>query len=233
MICRAIVSRFIYSVRGERKSFGGGGVVYLCVQFPVGQMSSTCNTISSSSPQPQWLHKQCAGFCFASLLEKTLNISIRKIKQLFLRQHIQTKTEVKRSRTMLSILDIQPSLGFLYSHQTKRSCPTQPAIAIPLQVAVLHSRCTQENEPFFASPQKHRWVFRKYLTPCLFAMVQIAFSKSEKVLGGRNPPQRISSVKAFMKDVIIKKWMNAFVSLWEVSERLLFLSFLSLGGTEN
>lgn len=77
---------------------------------------------------------------------------------------------------------------------------------------------------FKISVQKHSWVFRKYFTPCLLTMIQIAFNRSEKVLGGKNPPLRISSVKAFMKDVIIKKWMNAFVSLWEVSEWLLFLS---------
>lgn len=78
---------------------------------------------------------------------------------------------------------------------------------------------------FKISVKKHSWVFRKYFTPCLLTMIQIAFNRSEKVSGGKNPPLRISSVKAFMKDVIIKKWMNAFVSLWEVSEWLLFLSF--------
>lgn len=77
---------------------------------------------------------------------------------------------------------------------------------------------------FKISLQKHIWVFRKCFTPCLLAMIQITFNRSEKVLGGRNPPLRISSVRAFMKDVIIKKWMNAFVSLWEFSEWLLFLS---------
>lgn len=77
------------------------------------------------------------------------------------------------------------------------------------------------------SLQKHSWVFRKCFTHCLLAMILTAFNRSEKVLGGRNLPLRISNVKTFMKDVIIRKWMNAFVSHCEVSEWLLFLPLLS------
>lgn len=58
-----------------------------------------------------------------------------------------------------------------------------PTTPMPFQLQCPNSCCTRRRSLFPVSLQKHSWVFRKYFTPCLLTMIQIAFRRSEKYWG--------------------------------------------------